>query len=395
MSDPSSGGSQTAQARRPRILFVINSIGSGGAERALDRILRSSGDRLARYDVELALLDREPEIRTLPPLAARHCLDARGSLAKSVVRLVALLRRRRPDLVVSLLVRSNLSAAIAGPMLGIPTVLCERMHLSSHLRGRHRGLRLRTLLLLPRLLYRRAAAVLAVSRGVGDDLIARFGTPLARLLVIPNPYDIDAIVADGIAEPEIPLPPAFIVGVGRLVAAKGFDDLIRAYALARLGMPLLILGEGPERERLEQQIAAADLAGRVVLAGYLANPFAVVSRAAFLVSASHNEGFPNAIAEAMVLGRPVLATDCPSGPAELLGASAGPVGGVVEAPYGLVVADGDVQALAAGIARLGDGTERMRLGAAARQRMEAYRSEDVAARYWAVFDRYLERTSAR
>ncbi|HEX8484893.1 glycosyltransferase [Sphingomonas sp.] len=380
---------------RPRMIVVINSIGSGGAERALDRLLRGCSDRLQRYDVELVLLDHAPEMRALPPLAAHHCLDARGSLVRSTVRLAALLRRRKPDLLVSLLVRSNMAAAVAGPMLGVPTILCERMHLTSHLEGRYRGVRLGLLRLLPRLLYGRAAQVLAVSQGVADDLVARFGVAEERLLVIPNPYDIDAIVAEAAAEPEIALPPDFIVAVGRLVAAKGFDDLIRAYAIARPELPLLILGEGAERMELERQASDAGLSEWITFAGYLANPFAVVGRATYLVSASHNEGFPNAIAEAMVLGRPVLATDCPSGPAELLGGRAGGPGSVAAAAHGLIVPDADVRALAAGMDRLRDSALRERLGAAARARMEAFRSDAVTARYWAVFDRFLGGISAR
>jgi glycosyltransferase involved in cell wall biosynthesis len=371
------------------MMVVINSIGGGGAERALGRILAAGGDRLRRCDVELVLLDNEPEMRAMPPLAARHCLHAQGSLLRSTVRLARLVRRRRPDLLVSLLVRSNMAAAVAGPMAGVPTILCERMHLSSHLEGRYRGSKLRLLRLLPRLLYGRAERVFAVSGGVADDLTVRFGVPRRRLLVIPNPYDIDAIIAAGRADPEIALPPKFAVAVGRLVAAKGFADLIRAHALARPDLPLLILGEGPERPSLERQAAAAELAGRVLFPGYLANPFAVVGRADYLVSASHNEGFPNAIAEAMVLGRPVLATDCPSGPAELLGARAGERGSVRQAPFGLIVRDGDVTALAAGMEQLRDAGLRAELGEAAMRRMEAFRAETVAERYWAEFNRYL------
>src|SRR5690606_31999605 len=100
------------------------------------------------------------------------------------------------------------------------------------------------------------------------------------------------------------------------------------------------------------------------------------------------------IAEAMALGRPVAVTDCPSGPAELLGARAGEAGTVVEAPYGLIVPDGDRTALAGAIVRLLDPDLRLRLGRAARHRMESFRAEAIAERYWAVFDRLLARAPA-
>ncbi|PAX06329.1 glycosyltransferase [Sphingomonas lenta] len=367
---------------------MINSIGSGGAERALGRILDAAGDRRGRYELHLALLDREPEMRALPMLDGRHRLDARGGLLRSVVQLRQLLRRLRPVLVVSLLVRANMATALAAPAAGARAVLCERMHLSSHLAGRYRGAKLRALRLLARRLYRRADLMLAVSEGVRRDLVERFGMPAGRVLTIENPYDVDRIVAGGARAPSIALPPAFIVAVGRLVAAKGFALLIDAYARADPPLPLVVLGEGPDRARFEAQAAAAGLGERIRFAGFVADPFAVMARAEFLVSASHNEGFPNAIAEAMALGVPVVATDCPSGPAELLGSEAGAPGEVAEAPFGLVVRDGDRDGLADAIGRMADPGLRARLAAAGRRRIEDFRAERIAERYWAAFDRF-------
>lgn len=376
-------------SRRPRIVFVINSIGSGGAERALDTILRAGGERLERYELHLVLLDREPEMRAMPALDGHHCLDAGGELFKSVTRLRSLLHHMQPDLVVGFLVRANVAVAFSGG--GWRRILCERMHMRSHLAGRYRGWRRRLIHRLLGMAYARADTVLGVSQGVSDDLIATFGAPSARVKTINNPYDLDRIAADAAEAPSIALPPEYLLAVGRLVAAKGFAELIAAYTLASPPIPLVILGEGPERAALEARIAAAGLAGRVLMPGFLADPFAVMGRARALVSASHNEGFPNAIAEAMALGLPVLATDCPSGPADLLGAAAGTPGTVTEARAGLVVPMGDVAALARGIAMLDDEDQRMRLGAAARTRMEDFRVEWIAQQYWTVFDRLAAR----
>lgn len=370
---------------RRRIVFVINSIGSGGAERALDTILRAGGERLARYEAHIVLLDREPEMRTLPALDGRHCLDAGGRLVPSILRLRRLLHRLQPDLVVGLLARANLAVALSGGPWR--RILCERMHMRSHLAGRHDGWRLALIHRLMRAAYARADLVLGVSQGVSDDLIATFGAAPDRVMTINNPYEIERIVADAARPPSIALPPAFLVAVGRLVAAKGFADLIDAYARARPAVPLVILGQGPERDALLARIEAAGLASQILMPGYLADPFAVVGRAQALISASYNEGFPNAIAEAMVLGRPILATDCPSGPAELLGASAGAPGTVVEAPAGLIAPIGDVAALATGLTMLADPALRDRLGAAGAKRMEDFRVERIADHYWQVFDR--------
>lgn len=386
-------GQRREARQRPRIVFVINSIGSGGAERALDTILRAAAGDGRRYDIRLVLLDREPEMRELPVLDGRYCLDARGRLVASAWRLRRLLRDLAPDLVVSLLVRANMANVLAGAGAAWATIVCERMHLGSHLAGRYRGVRLAGLRLLPRLLYPRATQVLAVSEGVRQDLVTGFGVPAGRIATINNPYDLDRIVADGGLPPSIVLPPAFLVAVGRLVAAKGFADLVEAYRRAMPPVPLFILGEGSERQAIERQVASAGLADRILLPGYLPDPFAVVARADALISASHNEGFPNAIAEAMVLARPVLATDCPSGPAELLeGATPAHMGEVTQARHGLLVRDGDIDGLAAGLVLLADPDLRARYGARGRARMQDFRVEDIARQYWDRFDAVLGRS---
>ncbi|SEN60683.1 Glycosyltransferase involved in cell wall bisynthesis [Sphingomonas gellani] len=374
---------------RPRIVFVINSIGSGGAERALDTILRTGSDHLAHYEAHLVLLDAEPEMRGMPALNGRHCLDAGGRLTASVVRLRRLLHRLQPDVVVGFLPRANLAVALSGGPWR--RILCERMHMRSHLAGRYRGWRLAAINRLMRAAYARATLVLGVSQGVSDDLIATFGAPVDRVFTINNPYDLDLIVSEAAKSPPITLPSAFLVAVGRLVAAKGFADLIDAYALADPALPLLILGQGPERAALTARIQAAGLSARILMPGFLDDPWTVVGRSQALISASYNEGFPNAIAEAMVLGRPVLTTDCPSGPAELLGADAGAAGTVMEAPAGLVVPLGDIAALARGIAMLDDPALRTRLGRAGMIRMRDFRAERIAEQYWQVFDQTARR----
>ena len=372
---------------RPRLVFVINSIGMGGAERALDRLLRAGGDHLARYDIRLVLLDDEPERYPLPPLR-RHVLGAQGSLIRSARRLDRLLRELRPALVVSFLVRANIVSAIAGPRHADATVLCERMHLGSHLAGRYRGWRLQLLRLLPRLLYRRATRVIAVSQGVGDDLVAAFAVPEQLVRIIPNGYDLEAIAAAAAQPPSVTLPPRFAVAVGRLVAAKNMALLVAAWQRYRPSLPLLILGDGPELERLSKEIAASGVP--ISLMGYVQDSFAIVGRADFVVSASRNEGFPNAIAEAMALGVPVISSDCPSGPAELLGGQARRPSQATEAPYGLMTPVDDLEALGDALKRFEDPELRARLGVAARQRMETFRLDRVARRYWAELDALVD-----
>jgi glycosyltransferase involved in cell wall biosynthesis len=372
---------------KTRLAFVINSIGYGGAERALHTILTHIGRRADDYEIHLVLLDREPDARDMPSWVVRHGLDGRGGTVRSLVQLTQCIRRIRPALVVSFLVRANVCSIPAARMAGAKVAVCERMHLSSHLAGRYSGAKLAAARALPRLAYRHADAVLGVSTGVTEDLVRNFAVPARLTHTIFNAYDLDAIRAAGAEPPEFDLPGSFVVAVGRLIAAKNMAGLIAAYDRSGLAMPLVILGEGEERPALEALIAERGLLGRVLMPGYARNPFAIVSRARIYASASHNEGFPNAMLEAMALGVPVVATDCRSGPAEIL---AGVVRldrpGVTEAEHGILVPEDDEPALAEALARMDAPAVHARYRVAARERSRDFVTERVCESYWRLFD---------
>jgi len=378
------------QARRPRpspsqrrIAFVINSLSTGGAERVMNNILHMAPEGWACH---LILLDSETERRTPPDFVTMHRLDCRFSLLASIRRLRAELMSIKPDLVVSFLVRANVASIIAARAVNAPVVISERSQLSTHLAERHRGLRRWAAAAAPRLTYPHADHVIAVSDGVRSDLVERFGVRPDRVASIPNPYDLRRIAIDAQAEPERELPPRFIVSVGRLVGAKGFEDLIDAYAIAKPDLPLCILGEGPDHERLEARIAALGLHHRIHLLGYAKNPFAIVGRADLFISASHCEGFPNALAEAMALGRPAISTDCPSGPAEVLaGVETTGTTDVFQAEYGVLVPVRRPDALARAMDLMSDPDRRLHYSLMARQRLDAFRIEAIADRYWKTF----------
>lgn len=162
-----------------------------------------------------------------------------------------------------------------------------------------------------------------------------------------------------------------------------------AFADASTQFGLVILGEGPERRALEKQVADLGLTGRVLLPGYFTNPHPIVAKADFFISASRNEGFPNAIAEAMALERPVIATDCPSGPAELLEGEAKTSGHVVNAPRGLLVPDNDRIALTLAIEMMADPEVRRTLGKRGRERIDDFPLEEVVEAYWRKFDQIM------
>lgn len=171
---------------------------------------------------------------------------------------------------------------------------------------------------------RRAAVLITPSAGLAGELAALLdGTP-APVQSIFNPIDSPAL-HDLAAHGPVPVElekgaGELIVSSGRLVAQKDFFTVLKACALVARSRPLhlAILGDGPQRAALERASSTLDLADKVIWCGHMSNPFAVVAKARAFAFSSHYEGFGNALAEALALGIPCCATDCPHGPREIL-----------------------------------------------------------------------------
>jgi glycosyltransferase involved in cell wall biosynthesis len=227
--------------------------------------------------------------------------------------------------------------------------------------------------------YRGADAVVGNAQAVVDDVIRVAGLPPGRVHLIHNPVVTPDLLAQaagpatlpGFEAQDVPV----ILAVGRLGQVKGFDVLIRAFARLRAGRPLrlVILGEGRLRASLEQLAASLGVADAVALPGFEPNPYPYVARAALFVLSSRREGSPNALTEALALGTPVVATDCPSGPREVL--DGGRVAPLVPVDDEAALAEAMAQVLAAP----GDPEAR-------RAAVRDYRVERCAERYHALFE---------
>ena len=193
-----------------------------------------------------------------------------------------------------------------------------------------------------------ADGIVAVSRGVAERWSRAARIPRARITTIHNPVSPD-LARRAEAVPDHPLvgplfgpeAPPVVLGVGRLTRQKDFPTLMRAFASVREERTarLLILGEGPERGRLERLAASLGLGGEVSFPGQVENPYAVMARAALLALSSRWEGLPLVMIEALACGCPVVSTDCPAGPAEIL----------EDGRYGRLTPVGDPAALAEAI----------------------------------------------
>ena len=235
--------------------------------------------------------------------------------------------------------------------------------------------------LYERFLFRRTCRALDLtvtcSRGVADDLHSNFGAPRGKLLTIHNGVDVNRSIRLAGREDEYDGPQKrrpWVVAAGRLSMEKAFDVLIESFGKVSesLDADLMILGEGPERARLEAIIDQRGLQGRVCLVGHKQNPFPWLARADVFVSSSRIEGFGNSLVEAMGLGVPIVATACPWGPVEILeGYEAG-----------LLVPVDDIDQLAGQIvAVLSDSDLRRQLADAGKRRAQDFTFERMLGGY--------------
>jgi glycosyltransferase involved in cell wall biosynthesis len=154
-----------------------------------------------------------------------------------------------------------------------------------------------------------------VSEGAEKDFVKSFGK-ITPTTAIHNPIDRDSIQKQ--ADAFVPEYQNYIIHVGSFKDAKRHDVLVKAYAKTDQSMPLLLLGQGKHKSEIEQLVKELNLENKVVFLGFCENPFPYIKNAKFKVLTSDWEGFALVIAEALVLGVPVISTDCPSGPSELL-----------------------------------------------------------------------------
>jgi glycosyltransferase involved in cell wall biosynthesis len=194
-------------------------------------------------------------------------------------------------------------------------------------------------------LYQFTTGVIAVSQGVADELSVMAPRMKGRIRVIPTPVVSQDVLKQGDVPVEHPwfIRPdkPIILSAARLERHKGFFTLLRAFAelRTRKDVRLVILGQGSMREQIEVEIMRLGLQEDVTLLGFAHNPFAYMSKADVFVLASEFEGLPNVLVQAMAFGTPIVATDCKSGPAEIL----------CDGKYGTLVPVGDVPALARGL----------------------------------------------
>ena len=309
--------------QRPDITLVMHDLAGGGAEKMMARLANAIAEQGYRIEVVL-MTGGGVNKQELSPAVELIELGASRTLA-GVPRLMRYLRQTRPHAVISVLTHVNVAAIIAGALSGYPGKLfvSERNTLSKDKGVNPARLMRLTYWLAPKLYKLIPNPVLCVSEGVAGDLQQTYGLLPEQTRVLPNPVITKKLISDIQRSPshhwlQNKVCPV-VVAVGRLSYQKGFDLLIEAFS--RLDNPsarLIIFGEGELRDALQQQIDIADLSERVSLPGYCDTPVAEIAAADLFVLSSRFEGSPNVLVEAMRCGVPVIATDCPSGPDQIL-----------------------------------------------------------------------------
>lgn len=360
-----------------RVLFFVSTLGGGGAEMHTLRLLQHFDRAHVVPMLAVARRGGSYEVR-LPADVSRigfFSSRARSTLAmlRSVRQLRRLVQRARPDVVCGVMELGLLVvlAATAG-LPARPTVVGMIQVAPKELAA---SVRLGPLLLAgARHAYAHSDGIVALSEGVRAELVALDARLAGRTAVIPNAIVDDYLRARCASRSPRSGERRIIVACGRLSAQKDFGTLLRAVAQVeeRIPVRLRLLGEGPDREALGRLAAELGISHIVDFLGFQANPFGHMASADLFVLSSRFEGFGNVIVEAMACGAPVVSTNCPHGPSEI----------IRHGVDGLLVPVGDARALAAAMGDvLGDPELHASLREHGLRRAEDYRAEVIAARY--------------
>jgi glycosyltransferase involved in cell wall biosynthesis len=368
---------------RRRLLIVTPSLAGGGAEHHLVRLLPIL---TASFDVHLATLKKGDALKKdVPPSVTLHHIGSRRWLV-GAARLRALISAIRPAFAIGVQEASSVPLLLATRLLGRhnrPRVVLSIQTTLSVVLERSTP---RTRFLLRqaiRRLYPSADRIVAVSQGVADDVLAIAPHLAPRVTTIPNASVMPSVAALGREPCSHPFlldrATPVLIACGRLNEPKDYPTMLQVVARVAERRPvrLIVLGDGVLRPQLEALAAALGITNLVSFNGYTANPYAYLSRSTMFLLTSRWEGFPNVVAEALACGLPVVATDCPHGPSEILD----------HGRFGRLVPPGDVDAISGAILGLLEDPATMEdFARRAPSRAELYTVERSAREHVAVLE---------
>lgn len=335
-----SSESVSHKSDRPIALFCSNLRGAGVQKMRLNL---ASGFMEHGHKVDLVLVNSEGELRNCIPSGVRVIDLQSRHTTNTLPSLIRYLRETNPVALLSAQTHLNLVSVVAKSLAHSSARLIISEHNAIDLATKN-SMRWKDQLLPAgaRLLYPRANKVVVVSKGAAEQFIRTTGVSRDLVQVVYNPVVTPELLEQATQPLQHPWfqkgQPAVILSVGRLTHQKDHATLIRAFNLFRKVNParLMILGEGEERGNLQKLVQDLGLQNEVSLPGFMPNPYNFMLNARMFVLSSLWEGLANVIIEAMACGTPIVSTDCPSGPAEIL----------EDGRWGILVQPGNPEALA-------------------------------------------------
>lgn len=364
-----------------RLTLVISSLFAGGAE----RVMSVMANYWAAKGWKITLLTFDDG--KIPPFYDLDChvhhirlgiaRESQSLLVgiwnnlKRIQVLRAAIAESNPDAVISFIDKVNVITLLAKLGLNIPVVVSERTDPKMSIAGTAWE-RLREWT------YPGAERIVVQSKGAQDYFSPKLQ---ARIYIIPNPVLLPEI---GVSTTKGALIKPSLIAMGRFSEEKCFNLLLKAFAKLQNSHPqwtLTILGEGGLRTELEALRDQLGLSNRVHLPGRVKNIYEFLKQADIFVMSSRFEGFPNALCEAMACGLPVISTDCPSGPREI----------IRDGVDGILVKNQDVDALAAAMKRLmSDEAERQRLASRAKDVTDRFSLDKVMGMWENLVDQVVK-----
>lgn len=336
---------------KKKIAFLLTSLEMGGIERTTVNL--AIGLEAHGFQVEMFVIDTRGELINQIPSTIR-LIESNANTFSSIgimshlIEFVKYIRSNRPTAIITERSSENFLSICALLLSRIDTTLIIRENGFHSPAGQTMvGPKATFLRYSSKLTYNFADHIIAVSRGVQNDLQNHLILPNKQVKLIHNCVVTDKLIEQSnedvsnrwFLDPNIEV----VLSAGRLVRAKGFDTLVKAFELLhnKRKVRLVILGDGPQRSKLEDLIHSYELSDKVILPGTVSNPYKYMSKASVFVLSSLREGLPTVLVEALACGCPVVSTSCKHGPVEILR----------DGRYGELVPVNDKFALANGIER--------------------------------------------
>lgn len=295
-----------------KMVLLVPTLECGGSEKYVSLFCNTIDSN--RFAVTLAVLNNAHPFYTITNKAVTVVDLKVKHVRNSVLKIAALVKQVQPDIIFSAANHLNIYLAFFRNKFSKNIILVARESSVVSINSKRAKFPFLYNLLLKKY-YNRFDCIICQSAFMQQDLINKYNIAKEKTVVIHNPVQENVLP---VALPPVPHQPIKLITVARLSAEKGIDRLIRSVANLSMPFEYHIIGEGDQRQVLQNLINRLQLQNKVFLHGAKSTPFAGMEDADLFLMGSHYEGFPNTLLEAGILGIPVVAFDVPGGIAEII-----------------------------------------------------------------------------